>query len=110
MADRINAFLTMLERGQDSALLRFSLGNEYDSQGDAPSAALHLRKALQWDPNYSAAWKKLGRVLADSGQTAEAISVYEKGIAVAGKSGDRQAAKEMTVFLRRLTKNGAAPV
>ena len=49
MSDRIKPLLAMLERGQDSALLRFSLGNEYFASGDAGEAALHLSKAVELD-------------------------------------------------------------
>ena len=56
------------------------------------------------DPNYSAAWKLLGKALAESGAAAEALEAYERGIAVAEARGDKQAAKEMTVFARRMRK------
>jgi Tfp pilus assembly protein PilF len=94
----------MLERGQDTALLRFSLGNEYRAQEDGRSAVIHLEEAVRLDPEYSAAWKLLGKVLSDLDETSRAAEIYTQGISVAEKSGDRQAAKEMTVFLRRLTK------
>jgi uncharacterized protein HemY len=105
--ERIKALLAMLDRGQDSALLRFSLGNEYSSAGEYGAAAEHLRRAVELDRHYSAAWKMLGRALAENRREKEAIAVYREGIAVAEKKGDRQAAKEMTVFLRRLLKRQA---
>ena len=71
------------------------------------SAAFGSQLAVTRDPLYSAAWKALGRVL---GESAEAMEAYRKGIEAAGLKGDRQAEKEMTVFLRRLEKKlgGAA--
>lgn len=92
----------MLARGQDSALLRFSLGGEYLNCGDAARAAEHLQKAVEQDPAYSAAWKLLGKAAAEAGQPGEAADAYRRGIEVAEAKGDRQAAKEMRVFLRRL--------
>ena len=89
---------------RDGALLRFSLGNEYLKLGDAPSAQLHLAEAVARDPAYSAAWKLLGRALAESGQAEAALAAYRQGIAVAEQKGDLQAAKEMTVFARRIEK------
>lgn len=89
---------------RDGALLRFSLGNEYLKAGDAPSAQLHLAEAVARDPAYSAAWKLLGRALAESGQAEAALAAYRQGIAVAEQKGDLQAAKEMTVFARRIEK------
>ncbi|MCX7139527.1 MAG: BTAD domain-containing putative transcriptional regulator [Proteobacteria bacterium] len=89
---------------RDGALLRFSLGNEYLKLGDAANARLHLSEAVAHDPAYSAAWKLLGRALADDGRAEAALAAYRRGIAVAEKKGDLQAAKEMTVFARRIQK------
>jgi len=87
---------------RDSALLRFSLGSEYLKSGDAHNARLHLSEAVARDPDYSAAWKLLGRALAENGQAQAALEAYRQGIAVAEKKGDKQAAKEMTVFAKRI--------
>ena len=97
-------FLAMLANGRDTPLLRFSLGNEYMKLNEPASAAEHLRHAVVLDPKYSAAWKLLGRALADSGALPEALSAYQQGIAVAEARGDKQAAKEMAVFARRIEK------
>jgi predicted Zn-dependent protease len=89
---------------RDNALLRYSLGNEYLKAGDAAAAATHLREAVRRDAAYSAAWKLLGRALADSAQPEAALAAYREGIRVAEAKGDKQAAKEMAVFARRLEK------
>ena len=94
----------MLARGQDTALLRYSLGGEYLKLHQFDKAAEHLRQAVAKDPKYSAAWKLLGKALAEAGRNSEAIKTYEDGIRVAEEKGDKQAAKEMTVFLKRLQK------
>lgn len=104
MSGRIDAFLAMLERGQDSALLRFSLGNEYLAADEPAEAAIHLQRAVEQDGGYSAAWKLLGKALAAAGDAAEAAAAWREGIAAAETQGDRQAAKEMTVFLKRLER------
>ena len=72
-------------------------------------AAMHLHEAVGHDPTYSAAWKLLGRALTAAGQDAEAMRAFEQGIAIAQDKGDRQAAKEMEVFLRRLNKSSGTP-
>lgn len=92
----------MLAAGQDSAMLRFGLGKAYADHGDRPSAVTHLREAVRLDPDYSAAWKLLGRNLEAQEAYAEACRVYREGVRIAEERGDLQAAKEMTVFLRRL--------
>ena len=92
----------LLASGKDSALLRFGLGNAYLDAGDAPSAAPHLQRAVAQNPDYSAAWKLLGKALAATGDSTGAIDAFNAGIAVAERVGDKQAMKEMQVFLRRL--------
>ena len=101
----VERFEALLASGKDSPLLRFSLGMEYLKQGLAAKAAPHLRSAVAQDPQYSAAWKLLGKALAESGDAEGAREAYRRGIEAAGKRGDKQAAKEMTVFLRRLERD-----
>lgn len=95
---------SMLAAGQDSAPLRFGLGNAYLDR-DPALAAQHLERAVALDPSYSAAWKLLGRARTAAGDDVGAIAAYEQGISVATARGDVQAAKEMRVFLRRLTRS-----
>lgn len=100
MIERLEA---VLAQGRDSALLRFGLGSEYLRAGDAPKAAAHLREALLRDPGYSAAWKLLGLALRDIDPQA-AKDAWRRGITTAETKGDKQAAREMQVFLRRLER------
>ena len=102
----VERFEQLLAAGKDSALLRFSLGSHYLKAGDAARAAAHLRAAVVQDKDYSAAWKLLGKALGECGDRAGAIGAYRDGIEAAGRRGDKQAAKEMTVFMRRLEKEG----
>jgi Tfp pilus assembly protein PilF len=94
----------LLGTPRDGALLRYSLGIEYTKAGDLARAIEYLRDAVARDPLYSAAWRALGKALADSDLPEEAVSAYRQGIEAAKKKGDRQAEKEMTVFARRLEK------
>ena len=99
------SFEKMLAAGKDGALLRFSLGNEYLKGGDAARAVLHLQQAVAIDPDYTAAWKLLGRALQASGDAPAAVAAYRNGIAVAMRKGDKQAGREMEVFARRLERS-----
>lgn len=100
----ISSLEKLLGTPRDGALLRYSLGVEYAKAGNPARAAEHLREAVARDPLYSAAWKQLGKTLADADRPDEALAAYREGIAAAQKKGDRQAEKEMTVFARRLEK------
>ena len=106
----ISALEKLLGTPRDGALLRYSLGLEYQKAGNPDKALEHLREAVSRDPLYSAAWKALGKVLTDLHRPGEALEAYRQGIAAAQAKGDRQAGKEMTVFARRLEKMlGDAP-
>ena len=107
MNPRIESLEKMSDGPRDGALLRFSLGNEYLKAGALNEAEKCFRAAVDRDNHYSAAWKALGKVLVESGQNEAALTAYEQGIEVANARGDIQAAKEMTVFARRLKKTPA---
>lgn len=97
-----------LADGRDNALLRFALGNALIKDGDANGALLHLDKAIQHDPSYSAAWKSLGLALRALGRFDEAETSWLKGAEVAQRRGDIQAAREMSVFIKRLHRQKSA--
>lgn len=89
---------------RDGALLRYSLGSALLNEGDAVAAVVELERALTFDPAYSAAWKLLGKAHLEIGASGPAADAWRQGIAAAAARGDKQAEKEMTVFLRRLEK------
>ncbi len=100
--DLIANLEALLAKGGDSAVLRLALAARYLDANNAAAAIEHAEAAVRLDPEYSAAWKALGRALTVAGRNAEALSVYERGAKVADQRGDRQAAKEMQVFSKRL--------
>jgi predicted Zn-dependent protease len=103
----ISSLEKLLGTPRDGALLRYSLGAEYFKAGEKARAIERLREAVQRDPDYSAAWKLLGRALAESDEPAQALEAWTRGIEAARRKGDRQAEKEMTVFARRLARSAA---
>jgi Tfp pilus assembly protein PilF len=94
----------LLASGKDSAMLRLSLGNIYLEQQETQKALEHLLRAIELDSQYSAAWKALGKTYVAIGDNSKAVATYTRGIAIAEDKGDKQAAKEMQVFLKRLQK------
>ena len=102
--DIIKNLETLIAKGQDSALIRYSLGSEYRREKKLAHAVTHLARAVELDPDYSAAWKLYGKALSENNQINVAIKAFEQGITVAEKKGDIQAAKEMQVYLKRLKK------
>jgi Flp pilus assembly protein TadD len=94
----------LLAQGRDNALLRFGLGNACLQEDDAASAVIHLQQATLQNPSYTAAWKLLGVALRKLERLEDAELAWNSGLKVAQEHGDLQAAKEMTVFLKRLQK------
>jgi predicted Zn-dependent protease len=94
----------LLGTPRDGALLRYSLGIEHAKAGNSDKAVQYLRDAVERDPLYSAAWKMLGKTLAEAGKSEDALAAFTRGIEAAKQKGDRQAEKEMTVFAKRLRK------
>ena len=102
---QLDTFKALLDKGNDNELVRYSLGNEYFKEKDFKQAIIHLEKAIEFKPTFSAAWKLYAKALAENHQNNEAIVAYEKGIDIAEANGDIQAVKEMRVFLKRLKKD-----
>ena len=100
----ITRFEALLAKGQDNAMLRYSLGHAYLQQDQAAQAVAHLQQALAQDPHYSAAWNQLGRAQLALGQPADAVATFDQGLAVAQAKGDMQVVREMEVFRRRAAK------
>ena len=108
MSAMLHNLLKLCDTPRDNAMLRFGLANEYAKAQDWPAAAAQARAALARQGDFSAAWKLLGKALAAAGDAAAALAAYREGIVVAQARGDIQAAKEMTVFARRIEKQLAA--
>jgi Tfp pilus assembly protein PilF len=101
----IDSLEATLAAGRDSVQLRFGLASACFGAGRFEDARRHASVAVERDPDYSAAWRLLGRALTELKESAAARDAFEKGIAVARQHGDMQLVKEMTVFLRRLQRN-----
>ena len=102
--NRLDSLRAQLGGPRDGVLLRYSLGAALLDAGNATEAVAQLRAALGFDPQYSAAWKLLGRAQQTAGNPREAGEAWRRGITVAETRGDVQAAKEMRVFLKRLER------
>lgn len=99
----------LLAAGQDSSMLRMGLGSAYSGAGQFDLAIAHLQQAVRLSPEYSAAWKALGKALVSAERRQDAIDAYQEGIRIAETRGDLQAAREMRVFLKRLLPSPAEP-
>ena len=105
----IEGLRKMLGTPRDSAMLRLTLAGALVKRGEMEGGELeeaqsHLEAALAMDNSYTAAWKELGKVRLLSKNPEGAATAWTKGIGIARQNGDKQAEKEMTVFLKRLQR------
>jgi len=105
----IHALEKMLETGRDSAMLRLSLAGALQQRGELDAALTHLKSAIQQDPQYTAAWKALGKLQLERGDSDGARQAWQQGVEIARQRGDKQAQKEMQVFVKRLDKPATKP-
>jgi folate-binding protein YgfZ len=99
---REDMFRQVLEIDPDDALGNFGLGELLAEEGRYEDAISHLRRALQADPRYSAAFLALGRALEGADDLAAAGATYREGIKVAAAKGDLSTANKMQERLANL--------
>ncbi|HEX6710012.1 MAG TPA: tetratricopeptide repeat protein [Rubrobacter sp.] len=103
-ASRLDMFRKLLERDPRNPMVLYSLGNELFKEGRYGEATDHFKRAVENKPDYSVAYRMLGRAHYELHENTEARNVFLKGKEVAHENGDLQTVKEIDVFLRRLEK------
>jgi uncharacterized protein HemY len=104
---RADMFRKLLEKDPDNPMILYSLGIELFKEGRYPEAREHLQRAIENKPDYSVAYRMLGRTHYELHENAEARRVFAKGKEVAKENGDLQTVREIDVFLRRLDRREA---
>lgn len=97
-------FRKLLQRDPDNPMVLYSLGTELFKEGRYAEAREHLARSVENKPDYSVAYRMLGRSHYELGEDAEARRVFTKGRGVAEENGDLQTVREIDVFLKRLDK------
>ncbi len=100
----LEAFEEMAAKAPENVVVRYSLGREYLKARRYSEAERELREALRLKPDYSAAYRELGKSLVGLERPDEAREIFTKGAAIACEKGDLQTQREIEVFLRRLEK------
>ena len=100
----IESLNKLLGTPRDNAMLRLTLARLLAARSELAEASSHLEAALRMDGGYTAAWKELGKLRLQDHDAEGAAQAWRQGIEVARGKGDKQAEKEMTVFLKRLSR------
>ena len=104
-AARIALLRALAAESPDDATTLFLLGRELVAGGLADEAAAAFAAAIVADADYTAAYRQMGNALEAAGRSAEAADAYRRGAAVAERTNDLQAGKEMRAFLRRMERD-----
>ncbi len=100
-------FRKLLERDPENPMVLYSLGNELFKEQRYSEAKKYLSRAVRNKPDYSVAYRTLGRVLYELHEDYAARRVFTQGREVADANGDLQTVKEIDVFVRRLERRQA---
>jgi predicted Zn-dependent protease len=92
----------MLTSSPDDPFLHYGLAMEHRGAGESAAALAELRKVLELDPHYVAAYFHQGQMLAEGGDVVAAKQVLRSGIDVALRVRDQHAADEMRGLLDSL--------
>lgn len=102
-------FSKLLDRDPENPMVLYSLGSELFKEGRYEESRDMLRKAVENKPDYSVAYRTLGRALYELEEDEEAMRVFEEGRGIAQNNGDLQTVKEIDVFTKRLRKRRGEP-
>jgi len=92
----------MLSADPADPFLNYGLALEHREAGDIDAALAGLRRVVELDPNYVAAYLHQGQLLAGRGETEQAREILRTGIETAAGIGDDHARDEMTGLLDSL--------
>lgn len=92
----------LLATEPNDPFLRYGLAMCCVSDNETDLAQEHFRRLLQDHPDYVSGYFQLAQLLARLGQEEHAKPLLQSGIAVAIRTGDAHAAREMKDFLATL--------
>ncbi len=107
---RADMFRKLLDKDPNNPMVLYSLGNELFKEQRYLEAREYLSGAVRNKPDYSVAYRTLGRVLYELHEDVEARRVFAQGREVAQRNGDLQTVREIDVFVRRLEKRAREEV
>lgn len=92
---RIEKLQDLLKLSAEDSFLQHALALEYIKTGEETKAQSLFETILQREPGYVGSYYHLGKLLERLGKQADAINIYEKGMAECKKINDRHAYNEL---------------
>lgn len=100
--EKIRVLKDSIREEPDDPLGYYLLGMECAKLRRHLDAIDAFERAIRINPDYTAAYRELGKSLREAGRRHEAADVLGQGLVVAERTRDVQTMKEMLVFLKRL--------
>jgi predicted Zn-dependent protease len=98
-SNRADALKAMLAQDPNNVLVRYGLAMEHVNAGDLAEAVNEFRGLLREKPDYAAAYYHCAQTLEKLGRFEEARAMYEEGIEVTSRIGDRHTMSELQAAL-----------
>lgn len=93
--DRIAQIKQFLVATPNDSFLKHALALEYIKLNDDATARQLFEELLAHEPGYVGSYYHLGKLLERAGDNAGAVSIYEKGMAMAKAGNERHAYNEL---------------
>jgi Tfp pilus assembly protein PilF len=93
--EKIEKLKYFLVNSPGDSFLKHALALEYIKLGEEPKAKQLFLEILECDPSYVGSYYHLARLLERTGESENAKTWYEKGLAAAKKVGDSHAYNEL---------------
>ena len=103
--NRLETLKEYLIKSPGDAFLQHAMALEYIKLADDVQARTLFENILTNDPGYTGSYYHLAKLLERTGDTDEAIRVYEQGMAACKKAGDTHAYNELQAAYEDLTFN-----
>jgi|SRR5688572_4203934 len=101
--DRVEKIKEMLKENVNDSFLKHALALEFIKLGSDNDARKLFESILDNEPGYIGSYYHLAKLLERTGETNEAIKVYEKGMEEAKKAGDDHSLSELRSAFEELT-------
>jgi tetratricopeptide (TPR) repeat protein len=101
-ADRLSQLEELLKEDPTDSFLQYGIALEYAKKGNVEEAIGRIEKLLSEKPDYLGAYYQLGQYYEVVNKNNEAISIYEKGMALAKKLGNMKTMNELREALQQL--------
>ena len=101
--DRIEQLKSFLEKTPNDAFLNYALATEYVALGKDDLALVIFEKLRNSDPEYFATYYHLGKLYERIDEEDKAIEIYEQGMEITKKLGEKHAFGELRGVYEELT-------